>query len=225
MLENGWKSFGNRWPCFEVVQNLSTSSVIFGSHWEIFGNLRKWSEMFRELRKPSVNLRKFRFCGDEKSHEFYWKKVGRYRSVFMSRRLSLWMKNTQRAPQCSLWSKTKLMNSSSYPLSWLKDDRKAVPDPLVARLALLSDRSRWPTAWNKLLSYQRFQFPWMASKLSYQRNVCCSDEGYNHQSPRVTINGLFWRLGHTCRQDYTSAFKQIPRFAGLDSAHWEPVRL
>ena len=42
-LEIGWKSFGNRWPCFEVVENLSTPSVIFGSCREIFGNLWKSS--------------------------------------------------------------------------------------------------------------------------------------------------------------------------------------
>ena len=42
------------------------------------GNLRKSSEIFVYHRKPSVNLRKFRFCWDEKSHAFYWNKVGRY---------------------------------------------------------------------------------------------------------------------------------------------------
>ena len=75
MLKIGWKSFGNRWPCFEVIKNLSTPLVIFGSQWEIFSNLRKFSEnlwgsleIFDNLWKLSVNLRKFRFCGDEKSH-------------------------------------------------------------------------------------------------------------------------------------------------------------
>ena len=88
MLKIGWKSFGNRWPCFEVIENLSTPSVIFGSQREIFSNLRKLSEnlwgsleIFRNLWKQSVNLRKFRFCGDEKSHAFYWKKVCRYTYV------------------------------------------------------------------------------------------------------------------------------------------------
>ena len=38
-LEIGWKSFGNHCqPCFEVVKNLSTPSLIFASHPEIFGN-------------------------------------------------------------------------------------------------------------------------------------------------------------------------------------------
>ena len=71
MLEIGLKSFGNHWPCLEVVENLSTPSVIFGSGREIFGDLRESSEIFANLRKPSVNLMKFRFCGDEKSHAFY----------------------------------------------------------------------------------------------------------------------------------------------------------
>ena len=72
------KSFGN----------LSTPLVIFGSRQKIFGNLckssddlSKLSEIFDNLRKPSVNLQKFRFCEDEKSHPFYWKKVGRYTVV------------------------------------------------------------------------------------------------------------------------------------------------
>ena len=41
--------------------------------WEIFGDLRfESSEIsFGNLRKPSVNLRKFRFCGDLKSHAYY----------------------------------------------------------------------------------------------------------------------------------------------------------
>ena len=73
MLETGWKSFGNCWPCFEVIKNLSTPSDIFGSQREIFSNLqklsenlrrsseifgdfRKSSEIFSNLRKPSVNL-------------------------------------------------------------------------------------------------------------------------------------------------------------------------
>ena len=88
MLEIGLKSFGNHWPWLEVVENLSTPSVIFGSQWEFFGNLRKLSEnlrrssdifgdfqksseIFANLRKPSVSLLKFRFCGDEKSRAFY----------------------------------------------------------------------------------------------------------------------------------------------------------
>ena len=45
MLEIGWKSFGNRWPCFKVVKNLSTSSVNFGRR-RIFDNLRKSSKIF-----------------------------------------------------------------------------------------------------------------------------------------------------------------------------------
>ena len=78
MLDIGWKSFGNRWPCLEVVKNVSTPSVIFGSCCEIFGDLRKLLEIFDDLWKPSVSLRKFMFCKDEKSHAFYCKKVGRY---------------------------------------------------------------------------------------------------------------------------------------------------
>ena len=84
-------SFGNCWPCFEVIANLSTFLVIFRScHnifsnlWklsEIFDDLRKSSKIFRNLRKPLVNLRKFRFWGDEKSHAFYWTKVGKYNTL------------------------------------------------------------------------------------------------------------------------------------------------
>ena len=46
-------------------------------------NLRRPLKVFRHLRKPSVNLRKFRFCGDEKFHAFYWKKSWQvYNSLF-----------------------------------------------------------------------------------------------------------------------------------------------
>ena len=65
------------------------------------------------------------------------------------------------------------------------------------------------------LSSQRLQFPGMASRLSYQRNVCCPDIGDNRQSARVSTYDISQRLGHTCCQDYTSAKKQIQRFAGL----------
>ena len=82
MLEISWKSFGNHCrPCFEVIENLFTPSVIVRKSWkslETFGDLGKSFKIFGNLWKPSVNLRKFRFCGDEKSHAFYWKKVGRY---------------------------------------------------------------------------------------------------------------------------------------------------
>ena len=85
MLEIGWKSYENRcWPCFEVIENLSASSVIFesrrkifGNLWkllEIFGNLWKSSEIFGNLRKPSVNLRKFRCCEDKKFSRILLKK-------------------------------------------------------------------------------------------------------------------------------------------------------
>ena len=87
MLKIGWKSFGNHWSCLEVIETLSTPLDIFGSQQEVFGNLRKlsenlWtsSEIFGNFRKSSeifgnlwkllVNLRKFRFCGDKKSHTF-----------------------------------------------------------------------------------------------------------------------------------------------------------
>lgn len=56
MLEIEWKSFGNRWPCFEV-ENLSTPSVIFGSHREIFGNLRKLSGNLRQSLEVVKYLR------------------------------------------------------------------------------------------------------------------------------------------------------------------------
>ena len=70
MLEIGWKSFGNHCRLgFKVVKNLSTPYL--QKLLETFSNLRKSSEIFDNLWKPSVNLRKFRFCGDEKSHAFY----------------------------------------------------------------------------------------------------------------------------------------------------------
>ena len=60
----------------------------FGYHWkssenlwkslETFSDLRKSFKMVGNLRKSSVNLQKFKFCGDEESHAFCWKKVGRY---------------------------------------------------------------------------------------------------------------------------------------------------
>ena len=43
-------------PCFEIVLNLSTPSVIFGSHWEFFGNLWKSSEIFSDLQKFFENF-------------------------------------------------------------------------------------------------------------------------------------------------------------------------
>ena len=58
----------------------------------------------------------------------------------------------------------------------------------------------------------------MASKLSYQRNDCCSDIGNNCQCAGVFIDDISQRLCHSCCQDYTSAKKQIPRFADLGSA-------
>lgn len=60
-----------------VAKSLAT----FGSRRkssEVVGSLPKSSEIFRNLWKPSVNRRKFRFCGDEKYRAFYYKKVGRY---------------------------------------------------------------------------------------------------------------------------------------------------
>ena len=87
MLEIGWKSFGNRWPCFEVVEKLSTPSVIFGSHREIFGSLRKSSETFSDLRKssenfdnlrkPSVNLRNSGSV-ETKTLTHFTETIGRY---------------------------------------------------------------------------------------------------------------------------------------------------
>ena len=79
MLEIDWKSLGNCCPpCFEVIENLSTPLVIVGSCLKIIGSrwkpskaLRRSFEIFGNLRKPSLNLRKFRFCRDEKSHAFY----------------------------------------------------------------------------------------------------------------------------------------------------------
>ena len=61
MLEIGWKSSGNRKPCFEVVENYSTtsvifrsrreSSVIFGGRREIFGNLQKLPKIFGDFQR------------------------------------------------------------------------------------------------------------------------------------------------------------------------------
>ena len=62
MPEIGWKSFGNRWPHFEVIENLSAPSVIFRSHCEILGNLgSRWksSAIFRSLRQSSEAIGKF----------------------------------------------------------------------------------------------------------------------------------------------------------------------
>ena len=90
------KLFNNAWDWLEILWK--SLPALFWSHWksvytfcyrwkssenlwkslETFGDLRKSFEIFGNLQKPSVNLRKFRFCGDEKSHSFYWKKVGRY---------------------------------------------------------------------------------------------------------------------------------------------------
>ena len=79
MVGNPWKIVG---PVLEVVKNLSTPSVIFGSCqeifgkyylWklsEIFGNNRNSSEIFSNLWKLSVNLWKFSFSGDGKSRAF-----------------------------------------------------------------------------------------------------------------------------------------------------------
>ena len=79
MLEIGWKSFGNHWPCFEVVENLSTPSVTFASCGEIFGNFQKSLKIFGNLRKPLLNLRKFKFSVEMKNlMHFTKKKVCRY---------------------------------------------------------------------------------------------------------------------------------------------------
>ena len=56
MLEIGRKSFGNHcWPCFEVVENLST--LTFGYRWKSSENLRNLLEpsaIFGSLSKPSA---------------------------------------------------------------------------------------------------------------------------------------------------------------------------
>ena len=88
MLEIGWKSLGNRWrtwfwnhqKSFYTFSYLRKSLRNLPKSSEIFGDLRKSFKNFGNLQKASVNLRKFRFCGDEirVSHAFYWKKVGRY---------------------------------------------------------------------------------------------------------------------------------------------------
>ena len=59
MHEIGWKSFGNCWLCFEVIENFYTPSVIFGSRQEIFSNLRKLSEIFGNLQSVVGNCQKF----------------------------------------------------------------------------------------------------------------------------------------------------------------------
>ena len=66
MLEISWKSFGNHcWPCFEVVKNLSTPLVIFGSRREIFGSCWKPLAIFRTLPKSSAIFRSRRLiCGN-----------------------------------------------------------------------------------------------------------------------------------------------------------------
>ena len=71
--------------CFEVVENLSTPWVVFGSCLEIFSNLQKSSEIFGDLEKSFenfgnlqkvlINLRKFKFCGDENLTHFTEKKL------------------------------------------------------------------------------------------------------------------------------------------------------
>ena len=67
MLEVGWKSFGKSFYTFGYLRkwsrNLRQSSEVVRRSFEVVGS----------LRKPLVNLRKFRFCADEKSHPFYWK--------------------------------------------------------------------------------------------------------------------------------------------------------
>ena len=55
------KSSGNLRKSLETISDLWNSTEIFGNLW-----------------KPLVNLRKFTYCEDEKSHAFYGKKVGRY---------------------------------------------------------------------------------------------------------------------------------------------------
>ena len=74
MLEIGWKSFGNHCrPCFEVIENLSTHSVIVGSHRKIFGSCWKPLAMFGSLLK---SLAVFRSCSVGKSSEIQilWKR-------------------------------------------------------------------------------------------------------------------------------------------------------
>ena len=57
----------------KIFQHLRLSSEVVGKSSEVVANLRRSFEIFGNLPKPSVNLRKFRFCGDEKSHVFYRK--------------------------------------------------------------------------------------------------------------------------------------------------------
>ena len=68
----GRKTVGE--SCFEVLANLSTPSVIFGSRREIFRNLRKLSEIFGQ-RRQIFGIPSFRLRGDVKSHAFYFKKL------------------------------------------------------------------------------------------------------------------------------------------------------
>ena len=56
--------------CFEVLENLSTPTGIFGSRREIFQNLRKSSEIFRR-RLQIFGISFFRLCGVVKSPAFY----------------------------------------------------------------------------------------------------------------------------------------------------------
>ena len=65
------------------------------------------------------------------------------------------------------------------------------------------------------LSNQRFRFPGMVFKPSYQQHICPTDVVNNRQSAPVAINDISQRLGQSCCQDYTSIEKQIQRSAGL----------
>ena len=83
LFEIFWKSlpalFWSHWKSFYTFTCHWKSSENLRKLLKTFSDLQKFFEIFGNLRKPSVNLRKFRFCGDEKSHVFYWKKVGRYK--------------------------------------------------------------------------------------------------------------------------------------------------
>ena len=82
MLKIGWKYFENRWPCFEVVENLSAPLGIVRSCWEIFGNLRKssgissrilgscrkFSEVFQNLQQSSEAV------GDSSEIQVLWRR-------------------------------------------------------------------------------------------------------------------------------------------------------
>ena len=101
--------------------------------WYKYGHLQRSSEAFWKLLQFSEAignyLRKFRFCGDKKSHAFYWKKVGRYitgsdthilnmeRSYITTLRCSACQTKIPTDDQCSNWLAYSVRsNFSAFPV-------------------------------------------------------------------------------------------------------------